>query len=354
MRPWQVWRHRLGTPAADDVLVYQEDDERFYTSVGRTRTGRYIVVSIGSKITSEAWFSRCRRSRRASCGSWRRAGPASSTTSSTTTRPTRATASSSSRTTTAPRTSSSWSPRSNARVASTGARWSPHRADVRLEDVDAFAGSPRAVRAGRSARADPSCDASRTTTPTSSRCPTPCTRPASAPTPSSTRARCASSTRRSSRRSRATTTTSRPAERTLVKRQPVLAATTRTPYESHRLWATAPDGTRVPDLGRPPPRSRRTTGPRRRCCTATARTRSRSTRRSRSARLSLLERGVVFAIAHIRGGGELGRRWYEDGQARAQAQHVHRLHRRAPSTSSPRATRLPTGWRRAAGAPAGC
>ena len=32
------------------------------------------------------------------------------------------------------------------------------------------------------------------------------------------------------------------------------------------------------------------------------------------ARVSLLERGVVFAIAHIRGGGELGRRWYEDGK----------------------------------------
>jgi len=53
LRPWQIWRHRVGTPSADDALVLQEDDERFFVGVGVTRSDRFIVISSDSKVSSE-------------------------------------------------------------------------------------------------------------------------------------------------------------------------------------------------------------------------------------------------------------------------------------------------------------
>lgn len=55
MRPHQVWRHRLGTPRTDDVLVFDEPDERFFVSVSSTRSRNWIVIDSGSKTTSEVW-----------------------------------------------------------------------------------------------------------------------------------------------------------------------------------------------------------------------------------------------------------------------------------------------------------
>ena len=99
----------------------------------------------------------------------------------------------------------------------------------------------------------------------------------------------------------------------LLKEQPVLGGYDRTQYVSERLFATAPDGVKVPlsivyrkDLkrdgraplylygygsyGLPLPVN------------------------FSSNRLSLLDRGVTFAIAHIRGGGDLGKAWHDDGR----------------------------------------
>ena len=56
MRPHQVWRHELSSSASDDVLVFQEDDARFSLSLGTSRDRRAIVVHLGSKTSSECWL----------------------------------------------------------------------------------------------------------------------------------------------------------------------------------------------------------------------------------------------------------------------------------------------------------
>jgi oligopeptidase B len=58
MRPWQLWRHELGTPGSADVLVLQEDDEQYSVSVGRSRDDAVICVLIGSSMTTEVLYLR--------------------------------------------------------------------------------------------------------------------------------------------------------------------------------------------------------------------------------------------------------------------------------------------------------
>jgi oligopeptidase B len=53
-RQFQLWRHTLRWPYATDVLVYQDDDERFNLGAGRTRDGKYLILEAGSHTTSEA------------------------------------------------------------------------------------------------------------------------------------------------------------------------------------------------------------------------------------------------------------------------------------------------------------
>jgi len=53
-RQFQLWRHVRDAAYVDDVLVHQDDDERFNLAAGRTRDGKYIVIESASHTTSEA------------------------------------------------------------------------------------------------------------------------------------------------------------------------------------------------------------------------------------------------------------------------------------------------------------
>ncbi|HBS74360.1 MAG TPA: oligopeptidase B, partial [Microbacterium sp.] len=101
----------------------------------------------------------------------------------------------------------------------------------------------------------------------------------------------------------------------LRKRQPVLGGYEPGDYAQARVWADAEDGTRIP-ISLVWKRSFGEAG-------ATPRpvhlygygSYEHSIEPGFSiARLSELDRGVVFAVAHVRGGGEMGRQWYEDGK----------------------------------------
>ena len=54
-RPDTVWRHKVGTAQSDDVCVFTEADERFRVGVGSTRSEKYLIIAVGSPLTSEYW-----------------------------------------------------------------------------------------------------------------------------------------------------------------------------------------------------------------------------------------------------------------------------------------------------------
>ena len=306
-RPWRVWRHRLGTDPAADVIVHQEDDDRFFCSIERTRSGGFIVIDLRSAVTSEV-----------------RLLPADDPEGAFTVLE--------------PRRqdveygldhhrdrffimSNEGAP--NFRLVEAPVadprrqNWReliPHSPDVKLEGLAAFVRhlvvleraeairrlrvidldtgghhwieQPEAVcRVGMPEEDNPEFDRS-TLRYTYTSLVTP------------------QSVFDYDLDSR---------ERTLLKQEPVLGGYDPGRYETRRLWASASDGTRVP-------------------ISLVARTgtpldgsapcvlygygsyEASSDPRFSSLRLSLLDRGFVWAIGHIRGGGELGRPWYEAGK----------------------------------------
>ena len=55
-RQYRLYRHEIGSPVGKDDLIYEEKDERFNIGAGKSRSGKYIVLGIGSHTTSEERF----------------------------------------------------------------------------------------------------------------------------------------------------------------------------------------------------------------------------------------------------------------------------------------------------------
>jgi oligopeptidase B len=108
----------------------------------------------------------------------------------------------------------------------------------------------------------------------------------------------------------------RTSERTLLKQTPVLGDFDESAYEQHREWATAPDGTQVP-ISLVVPAGTPRDGSTPFLIYGYGSYESSMDPYFSIARLSLLDRGMGFAIAHVRGGGEMGRHWYDEGKTLA-------------------------------------
>ena len=305
MRPFQLWRHAVGTAADDDVLVYQEDDERFFLGVGLTRSERYVVLGLESKITSEAYVLDA-----ASPGDLRLVQPREQGVEYSVDHHgdsflivTNTDGAENFKLVEAPVDD----PRRE--------RWTdvvPHRPDVKLDGVEVFARhlvlheraeGVRRIAVRRIADGETHVveqpEAVSTVYPDAN-------------------LEFDSSVLRFGYTSMVTPRSvydydMEARTRQLMKRQPVLGGYEPDDYETGRLWATAADGERVPisyvhrrglALDEAPPALLYGYGSYEISIDPTF----------SPLRLSLLDRGFVYAVAHVRGGGEMGRRWYEDGK----------------------------------------
>ena len=103
-------------------------------------------------------------------------------------------------------------------------------------------------------------------------------------------------------------------EKTILKEQEVLGGIyDKTNYTEKRIWATAKDGTKVP-ISMIYKKDMEQNGTNPTLLYAYGSYGVTMDCHFSSVRLSLLDRGFIFAIAHIRGGEDLGRQWYEDGK----------------------------------------
>ena len=301
----KVWRHRLGTPVAADELLFHETDERFWVDLDKTKDRRLLLIQTASKETSESHYLDADQPQgRFSVIAPRRKDVRysvdhhSGTLYIVTNLEAR-----NNRLMTAP-------------VASPGIdQWREliaHDEDVKITAVDLFADHlvvyqrEHGLRTIRVSAVD-------ATQPHYVSFPEPVYTYSDGPnlefhthllrftyesltTPDSVYDYNMES-----------------GEWTLIKREPVLGGYDPDEYRTERLFATAGDGTKVPislvyrrgtEADRPQP-----------CLLYGYGSYGYSVDPSFSAtRISLLDRGFVFAIAHIRGGQEMGRFWYDEGK----------------------------------------
>ena len=308
----KIWRHELGTDPADDVVVHHETDERFWVSVGRTRSDRFLVIGSGSKVTSEYRILdatdptgefRVVAPRRQGVEYGVEHGVIGGTDVLLVLHNDGAENFELARTSVDATSHEQWEP------------FIPHDPAVRLEDVDAFAGhlvvsqrsdgltQLRVLALGADgvesdellAMEHPIYTVGLGGNPEFEQ-PTIRFGYTTMATPGSVHQ-----------------VDLRTGERTLLKETPVLGGFDAGAYEQHREWATADDGTRVP-ISIVVPKGAPRDGSTPFLLYGYGAYEASIDPYFTISRLSLLDRGMGFAIAHVRGGGELGRRWYDEGK----------------------------------------
>jgi oligopeptidase B len=305
-RPYQVWRHIVGSPDADE-LIQQEDDERFFVGVGNSKTDDYIMISMGSSLTTEIHILRADeplgsfavvepRVQGVEYGLSHHRGESDVFYVLTN------------------ENSPNFKLMTTPADSPGRANWTdvvPHRDDVKLDGVESFAHhlvlSERAEGIARIAIVDLATGVHSVMTQ-------PETVYTAGPSGN------AEFDSRILRYGYTSFVTPRSVyeydlvtgERTLLKQQPVLGDYDPADYTTERTWARAADGTQIPvSLVHRSDRAR-DGGPA--LLYGYGSYEISVDPAFSSLRLSLLDRGFVFAIAHVRGGGDLGRLWYEQGK----------------------------------------
>ena len=310
-RPYQVWKHRLGDAPETDQLIYEETDEAFYLSLGGTRSDAYVMISVDSKVTSEIHILDANHPD----GDFQVVCPRQH----------------------GVEYSLSHHPGNdqdadrfyivtnedaiNSKLMVTPVKalakenWTiviPHRPDVQLNGISVF--SDHLVIYERQGGL-PTIRIQKLSTAKETVLEFP------EPTYSVWAGAMPEFDTKILRFSYTSLITPSSVfdydmdthERELKKETPVLGGYDRSQYESEWLMATAPDGTQVP-ISLVYKKGLERNGKQPLLLYAYGSYGYPSAASFSSIRLSLLDRGMVYAIAHIRGGGEMGRPWYEDGK----------------------------------------